>query len=192
MASLFTLKQMNEKGMPTAELLHSRGAEQKTFHEQAASVARTRFGREVFVRAVVEISNFCRENCAYCGMRRNNRELHRFRASHEQLAEMLIHHRPASVTDVNIQAGEDPVAVREVALPLIRTLRQETNLGISVCLGILDYDLYAQMKEAGASLYIMKFETADPARYAQLHAPGGFEKRLQHIRHLAATGWNLS
>src|SRR5438045_2094200 len=88
-------------------------------------LSRTTFGLEVFVRAVVEISNYCRENCSYCGMRRSNRSLHRFRAKHEKLAELLIHHRPASVTDVNIQAGEDPVAVREVALPLIRTLRRE-------------------------------------------------------------------
>ena len=61
-----------------------------------------------------------------------------------------------------------------------------------MCLGILDYGLYAELREAGASLYIMKFETADAARYAQLQAPGSFEKRLQHIHHLAASGWNLS
>jgi biotin synthase len=105
---------------------------------------------------------------------------------------LLIHHRPASVTDVNIQAGEDPVAVREVALPLIRSLSEHTNLGISVCLGILDAALYAELKKAGASLYIMKFELASPARYAAFQAPGTLEKRLENIRHLARTGWYLS
>src|SRR5678815_319420 len=117
---------MNQFALPSAELLHSEGEEQTTLHEQAAQTARLRFGSNVFVRAVVEISNFCRENCLYCGMRRSNRALKRFRASHEQLAELLIHHLPASVTDVNIQAGEDPVAVREVALPLIEALRRHT------------------------------------------------------------------
>ena len=183
---------MTEVAVPTPELLHSKGEQQRAFHERAASLARSRFGRSVFVRAVVEISNYCRENCAYCGMRRNNRGLKRFRASPEQIAELLIHHRPPTVTDVNIQAGEDPVAVREVALPLVRALRQHTNLGVSVCLGLLDEGLYEQLKEAGATLYIMKFEMANPARYAELEAPGTFEKRLAHIRHLAATGWNLS
>src|SRR5438093_9927128 len=183
---------MTEFAGPTLGLLHAKGDAQAIFHQQAVSVTRSRFGRAVFVRAVVEISNYCREDCVYCGMRRSNRGLHRFRAEHEQLGELLVHHRPSSATDVNIQAGEDPVAVRQVALPLIRTLRQQTNLGISVCLGILDYGLYAELREAGASLYIMKFETADAARYAELQAPGSFEKRLQHIRHLAASGWNLS
>ena len=153
---------MTQSLMPGGELLKSRGRAQKDFHEQAAQAARKRFGNRVFVRAVVEVSNFCRENCAYCGMRRDNRNLTRFRAHHDQLAELLIHHRPASVTDVNIQAGEDPVAVREVVLPLIKTLRRETNLGVSVCLGSLSPAMYAELKEAGASIYIIKFEMANP------------------------------
>ena len=183
---------MTRFGLPTPELLLCKGAEQKAFHEQAGGAARSRFGRNVFVRAVVEISNYCRENCQYCGMRRDNRDLKRFRASDEQIAEMLIHHRPASITDVNIQAGEDPVAVREVALPLIKNLRRHTNLGVSVCLGLLDETLYEQLQDAGATLYIMKFEMAEPSRYAGFSAPGTFQKRIDHIRHLAATGWKLS
>ncbi|MGN6554078.1 MAG: radical SAM protein [Verrucomicrobiota bacterium] len=177
---------------PDSELLQLRGEAQRAFHAQAAQATRTRFGKSVFVRAVVEVSNFCRENCAYCGMRRDNRNLARFRASHEQLAEMLIHHRPASITDINIQAGEDPVAVREVVLPLIETLRRETDLGISVCLGSLSHSIYAELKNAGASIYIIKFEIGDPARYAEMQSPGKFAERLANIRHLAATGWRVS
>ena len=161
-------------------------------HRRAVSVARSRHGGDVFVRAVVEVSNFCRENCAYCGMRRDNRLLPRFRAHHDQLAELLIHHRPASVTDVNIQAGEDPVAVQEVVLPLIRTLRRETPLGISVCLGTLANGLYDEMKSAGASIYIIKFETSDAAQYEKLEAPGTLAERLRHIRLLAEHGWFVS
>jgi len=141
---------------------------------------------------VVEISNYCRENCAYCGMRRSNRSLARYRAQPDLLAELLLQHRPASVTDVNIQAGEDPIAVREVALPLIRTLRRETKLGITVCLGNMNRQLYAELKAAGASIYIMKFELANEARYAELEAPVTFTDRLNNITHLAATGWNVS
>jgi biotin synthase len=177
---------------PSADLLQLRGDTQKAFHEKAAAATRARFGKRVFVRGVVEVSNFCRENCAYCGMRRDNRNLARFRASHEALAEMLLHHRPASITDINIQAGEDPVAVREVVLPLIHTLRRETDLGISVCLGSLSHSLYADLKNAGASIYIIKFEIADPVRYAEMQAPGKYEERLANIRHLAQTGWRVS
>ena len=168
------------------------GAAQVALHERAAASTREQFGNKVFVRAVVEVSNFCRENCAYCGMRRNNRDLARFRAKHEQIAELLIHHRPASVTDVNIQTGEDPVAVREVVLPLIQSLRRETALGISVCLGTLTPGLYDELKSAGASIFIMKFECGDAAQYEQLEAPGTLTERLRHIRLLAENGWNVS
>lgn len=183
---------IKQKSAPTTQLLNARGKAQTAFHARAANAALEQFGRQVFLRGVVEVSNFCRENCQYCGMRRDNRALTRYRATHDQLAELLVHHRPASITDVNIQAGEDPVVVREVVLPLIKTLRRETPLGVSVCLGTLTPALYAELKAAGAGIYIIKFEVGDPATYARLNAPGTFEERLQQIRHLAASGWKVS
>ena len=177
---------------PSNPDLVGNGSHQAALHERAGAATRAQFGRRIFVRAVVEVSNFCRENCAYCGMRRDNRTLHRYRAKHEQLAELLLEHRPASVTDVNIQAGEDPVAVREVVLPLIHALRRESSLGISVCLGSLTPELYAELFAAGASIYIMKFEVGDAASYEKFEAPGAFAERLRNIRHLAATGWKVS
>ena len=125
-------------------------------------------------------------------MRRSNRNLSRYRIGLEQVAELLLHNRPASITDINIQAGEDPVAVREIALPLVKLLRRETNLGVSVCLGTLKPEVYAELKEAGASIYIIKFEVADVALYRRMQAPGTLGERVEHIQHLAATGWSVS
>ncbi|PYI79633.1 MAG: radical SAM protein [Verrucomicrobia bacterium] len=176
----------------TAEVLNCQGDAQQGFHERAAEAARRQFGRQVFLRAVVEASNYCREKCNYCGMRRDNTALHRYRARFEQLADLLIHHRPPSVTDVNIQTGEDPVAVRETVLPLVRALRKETPLGVSVCLGTLNPALYAELHAAGATIYIIKFEVGNPHHYEQLGAPGTFTERLEHIRQLAASGWSVS
>ncbi|MFA6545675.1 MAG: radical SAM protein [Limisphaerales bacterium] len=178
--------------LPDVDTLAARGAAQSTLHANAAVATRERFGRQIFVRGVVEASNHCRENCHYCGMRRDNRSLARYRAHHDQLAELLIHHRPASLTDVNIQTGEDPVAVREVVVPLVRTLRRETPLGVSVCLGTLNETLYDELQAAGATLYIVKFELGDAARYAQLEAPGTLTERVRHIRLLAERGWRVS
>ena len=190
--SPFTQAVMYESFSASPELLKARGSAQEGFHQLAARSAAEQFGRKVFLRGVVEVSNYCRENCAYCGMRRDNRSLARFRARYEELAEMLIHHRPGSITDLNIQTGEDPVAVREVVLPLIRTLRRETPLGISVCLGALTPGLYQELQEAGATIYIMKFEMADPASYERCEAPGTLHERLEHIRLLARQGWKVS
>ena len=177
---------------PNERDLIATGARQIALHESAAATTRAEFGRNVFVRAVVEVSNFCRENCAYCGMRRDNRSLHRYRAKFEQIAELIIHHRPTSITDINIQTGEDPVAVREVVLPLLEVLKRETSLGVSLCLGTLTPQLYAELQAAGASLYIMKFEAGSPDRYAAAQAPGTLPERLRHINTLAAHGWFVS
>jgi biotin synthase len=125
-------------------------------------------------------------------MRRDNDTLSRFRASHDQLAELLIHHRPAAMTDINIQTGEDPLAVRELVVPLVRTIRKHTPLGVSVCLGSLSEPLYDELKAAGATIYIIKFELADELRYAELAAPGNLAERLSHIRLLARKGWKVS
>ena len=177
---------------PTESDLAATGREQRELHARAAAARQAEFGDQVFVRAVVEVSNFCRENCHYCGMRRDNRTLKRFRAQHDQMAELLLHHRPASVTDVNIQTGEDPVAVRELVLPLIETLRRESSLGISVCLGTLPEELYDDLQAVGASIFIMKFELGRASQYARFAAPGTLAERLQHIRLLAARGWQVS
>ena len=183
---------IDEPFFPTPDILKTRGEAQLAFHDRAAQTAAMQFGPKVFLRGVVEVSNYCRENCAYCGMRRGNRDLARHRARFDQMADLLVHHRPASITDVNLQSGEDPVAVRQVVLPLIKILRRQTSLGISVCLGTLNQSLYGELKSAGASIYIMKFETAGPGFYAQVKAPGTLEERLEHIRLLAATGWRVS
>lgn len=181
-----------ERYFPTESELALSGSAQLAFHHRAAETTRREFGGKVFVRGVVEVSNFCRENCSYCGMRRDNRALSRFRARYEQLADLLIHERPASVTDINIQTGEDPLAVREIVIPLIETLRRETSLGISVCLGTLTAGLYAELQAAGASIFIMKFECGDAEQYAQLKAPGSLDERLRHIRLLADDDWSVS
>jgi biotin synthase len=176
----------------TTDSLRSLGKAQELLHARAAAATVEHFGRQVFLRAVVEVSNFCRENCHYCGMRRDNRSLARFRAQHDQLAEILVHRRPSSITDVNIQTGEDPVVVRETIIPLVKTLRSQTPLGVSVCLGTLNASLYSDLKAAGASIYIIKFEMADKGLYAGMQAPGTLQERVEHIHLLAGTGWRVS
>lgn len=151
------------------------------------------FGRRVFVRGVIEVSNYCRQNCNYCGMRRDNRDLKRFRLELESLRELVHHGLPDIITDLNIQTGEDTIGDREIVLPLIETIRREQpHLGISVCLGTLDHKLYDDLKQAGASYYIIKLETGNRDHYREIQAPGSFEQRLAAIRYLAESGWSVS
>jgi len=161
-------------------------------HEQARVVRDEVFGRRIFVRGVVEVSSYCRQNCHYCAMRRDNGLLERYRLAADELAELIIHHRPAAITDIDIQAGEDPVAVREVVLPLVRELRRHTNLGITLCLGTLSPYEYDQLREAGGDYYVIKIETGDADHYQFIGAPGMLAKRVTAIRYLAGTGWKVS
>ena len=167
-------------------------ARQRAFHADATTVRDAQFGRRVFVRGVVEVSNYCRQNCHYCAMRRDNRQLARYRLAADELADLIIHHRPASITDIDIQAGEDPVAVREVVLPLVRELERHTDLGITLCLGTLSPREYDELREAGAHYYILKIETGDASHYRLLEAPGTLADRIEAIRYLARTGWKVS
>jgi biotin synthase len=161
-------------------------------HEQARALRDKVFGRRVFVRGVVEVSSHCRENCHYCAMRRDNRALTRYRLAADELAELIIHHRPAAITDIDIQAGEDPVAVREVVLPLVRELRRRTALGITLCLGTLSPRDYDRLREAGGDVYVMKIETGQSEHYGFVRAPGTLAERVAAICYLAGKGWKVS
>jgi biotin synthase len=165
---------------------------QHAFHGRAREIRDAMFGRRVFVRGVVEVSNYCRQNCHYCAMGRDNRELTRYRLAADELAELIIHHRPASITDIDIQTGEDPVAVREVVLPLLRALRRHTDLGLMLCLGTLSPREYDELRDAGGDFYILKIETGDAGHYESIDAPGTLAKRVEAVRYLANTGWKVS
>ena len=126
-------------------------------------------------------------------MRRDNHGLKRFRVELDSLRELVRHGLPGIITDLNIQTGEDTVGDREIVLPLIETIRKEKpHLGISVCLGTLDHKLYDELKQAGATYYIIKLETGNRDHYREVRAPGTFDQRLAAIRYLAESGWSVS
>jgi biotin synthase len=163
-----------------------------SLQEQARRLRDEVFGRRVFVRGVVEVSSYCRQNCHYCAMRRDNGMLARYRLAADELAELIIHNRPAAITDIDIQAGEDPVVLRETVLPLVRELRRRTSLGITLCLGTLSPYEYDQLREAGGDYYVIKIETGDADHYRLIGAPGTLAKRVKAIHYLTGSGWNVT
>ncbi len=177
-----------------SDILHAATSDARlpSLHEKARSVRDDIFGRRVFVRGVVEVSSYCRQSCLYCAMRRYNHALERYRLAADELAEMIIHHRPAAITDIEIQAGEDPVALSEVVLPLINELRRHTNLGITLCLGTLAPYENDRLRKAGGDHYVIKIETGNASHYQLIGAPGTLDERVTAICYLAGTGWNVS
>jgi biotin synthase len=178
---------------PATHSFFSDEREQSALEQSAGALRDEVFGREIFVRGVLEVSNFCRQNCHYCGMRRDNRGLKRFRGELQSLRELVRHGLPEVITDLNIQTGEDTLGDREIVLPLIEAIRQERpRLGISVCLGTLDHRLYDELRQAGASYYIIKVETGNREHYREIRAPGTFDQRVAAIHYLADSGWSVS
>lgn len=180
------------EALAALQLLNASGATQATLHRRARELRDEVFGRNVFVRGVVEVSNFCRQNCNYCAMRRDNRDLERYRLAVDTALDLVLNHRPACITDIDIQAGEDPVAVRDIVIPLVRELRRQTNLGITLCLGTLAHHEYDELRASGGDYYILKLESGDAAHYETIEAPGTMLERLEAIRYLASRGWNVS
>ncbi|MDD4933063.1 MAG: radical SAM protein [Methylacidiphilaceae bacterium] len=187
-----------EEGFAPAErdwrrsALAASGDAQVSLWASAETAREERFGKRIFVRGVIEVANFCRQNCSYCGMRRENGALRRFRLAREIIRRVIGESLPPSVTDLNFQAGEDPVALKELVLPVIEEIAKEKRLGISVCLGTVDHRLYDELRQAGARGYIIKLETGDPEQYRLLQCPGTLERRLEAIRYLVRTGWCVS
>src|SRR5262249_47976125 len=79
-----------------------------------------------------------------------------------------------------------------IVIPLVQRIRQQTPLGVSVCLGTLNAAVYDELQAAGATIYIIKFEMADGSFYRRMSAPGSMQERLEHIRLLAQNGWKVS
>ena len=174
------------------QLLEIRGEKAEQLRNAGQQTRDRIFGNTAFVRGVVEVSNYCRENCSYCGMRRDNRALTRFRIERDKIIRMIDVGLPAMVTDLNLQAGEDPQVIDEIVIPIVRYIRAHTKLGVSLSLGTLSASQYEALRDAGAFYYIIKLETGDSVHYRELHAPGTYEERLETIRLLANSGWKVS
>ena len=126
-------------------------------------------------------------------MRRDNRDLKRYRAKLESLRELVRHGLPDMITDLNIQTGEDTVGDREIVLPLIETIRKERpQLGISVCLGTLDHKLYDELRQAGASYYIIKLETGNRDHYRKFTRRAILNNASRPSATWPQAGWSVS
>ena len=174
------------------ELLEIRGEKAEQLRNAGQETRNRIFGNTAFVRGVVEVSNYCRENCSYCGMRRDNRTLSRFRIERDKIIRMIDVGLPAMVTDLNLQSGEDPQVIEEIIIPAVRYIRAHTKLGVSLSLGTLSESQYEALRNAGAFYYIIKLETGDSVHYREVRAPGTYEERLGTIRLLANSGWKVS
>lgn len=159
----------------------------------ADEVRRANVGDEVHLRGLIEVSNYCVRRCGYCGIRLENRAIDRYRMTDE---EILVCARMAVTLGygtVVLQAGEDYGLTREGIAAIVRRIKAETPLAVTLSLGERpDEDLLA-WREAGADRYLLRFETSDSALYDRIHPPrpGQEGDRFTILRRLHDLGYEV-
>jgi biotin synthase len=126
-------------------------------------------GGEVHLRGLVELSNYCVRQCAYCGLRAGNLGLARYRLSDREILECAQKAVEFGYGTVVLQSGEDPQLTRERIAGLVRQIKSETPLAVTLSLGERDDDDLAAWREAGADRYLIRFETSNRQLFEQIH-----------------------
>jgi biotin synthase len=135
----------------------------------ADRVRRETVGDAVHLRGLIEVSNYCVRECGYCGLRATHRELERYRLTRDEVRECAGLAVDLGYGTVVLQAGEDYGITRDWLAEIVRTIKRETPLAVTLSMGERpDEDLIA-WRAAGADRYLIRFETSDPELYARIH-----------------------
>jgi biotin synthase len=159
----------------------------------ADAARRAAVGDEVHLRGLLEISNVCVRDCLYCGLRASNRELGRYRMTADEILDGARQAAGYGYGTVVLQSGEDYGIEMEWLAAVIRRVKAEMLLAVTLSLGERpDADL-AAWREAGADRYLLRFETSNRALYDRIHPPlaGRTSDRLAILRRLRGMGYEI-
>ena len=176
------------------ELLENRtDAVRAYLAEEAVRVRERIYGKDVYVRGLIEISNICRNDCLYCGIRRSNRCVERYRLSPEEILECAEEGYALGFRTFVMQGGEDAWYTDERLAALIREMkRRHPDAAVTLSLGERSFESYQALREAGADRYLLRHETADEAHYGRLHPPEmSWKKRMQCLKDLKRLGFQV-
>lgn len=147
-------------------------------------------GEEVHLRGLVEFSNFCRRNCLYCGLRRDNRKLKRYRMSLEELYNLAEKIALQGLKTIVLQSGEDLAYDAKSLASLIHRIKK-LDVAVALSIGEREPWEYALWRDAGADRYLLKQETFDRELFAKLHPDDDFDQRLECQRTLKELGYEV-
>lgn len=128
------------------------------------------YGKDIYIRGLIEFSNYCKNNCYYCGIRAGNTKAERYRLTKDEiLLSCEIGYNLGFRTFV-LQGGEDPYFTDDIFEDIIRNIRQDfPNCAITLSLGEREYDALKRFYDAGANRYLLRHETADEEHFNKLH-----------------------
>lgn len=160
-------------------------------YAQADAVRREVYGDKVYLRGLIEISNICKNDCLYCGIRRSNDQAVRYRLTFEDLLACCEHGYTLGFRTFVLQGGEDGFFTDDVLVEWVSTLAERfPDCAITLSLGERSRESYEKLYAAGARRYLLRHETATPAHYAKLHPPEmSLAHRLQCLADLKEIGY---
>ncbi|MFI3304965.1 MAG: [FeFe] hydrogenase H-cluster radical SAM maturase HydE [Rikenellaceae bacterium] len=169
------------------------GDSDDALREAAQRVTLREFGRGVYVRALVEISNYCRNNCYYCGIRSANRDVVRYRLSQQQIVEACEGAYALGFRTFVLQGGEDPQMSDEWVVELVEQLSSRFDgSAVTLSLGERSREVYQRFYDAGASRYLLRFESSDKLHYQQLHPLSlSCDSRFEALAALRSVGYQV-
>ena len=159
---------------------------------QRAALVRDRvYGKRVFIRGLIEFTNYCRNDCNYCGIRRSNRNCSRYRLTREQILGCCEAGYDLGFRTFVLQGGEDPWFTRQRITELVRAIKGKfPDCALTLSVGEKDRDTYREWFDAGADRYLLRHETADPDHYGLLHPKElSLENRMRCLRDLKDIGY---
>lgn len=184
-----------ERDLTNAEfavlLDQSSGADRDFLFERARAVRDAHYGRKVYIRGLIELTNYCKNDCLYCGIRKSNASCERYRLTKEQILSCCESGYALGFRTFVLQGGEDGWYTDERMTDIVRAMRQAyPDCAITLSLGERGRESFKRLYDAGANRYLLRHETADEAHYARLHPVSmTLMHRLQCLRDLKEIGF---
>ena len=130
------------------------------------------YGNKIYTRGLIEFTNYCRNDCKYCGIRKSNRNAQRYRLTEAQIMECCKTGYDLGFRTFVLQGGEDGSFSQEKMEELIRKIKKNyPDCALTLSIGERSYESYLGFFQAGADRYLLRHETADKEHYRKLHPP---------------------
>ena len=161
--------------------------------QRAAAVRQQVYGRDVFIRGLIEFTNYCRNDCFYCGIRRSNACAQRYRLTREEILACCRTGYGLGFRTFVLQGGEDPFFTTERLAELVRAIKQAyPDCAVTLSVGEKDRSTYQAWFDAGADRYLLRHETADEGLYRRLHPEElSLQNRMRCLRDLKDIGYQV-
>lgn len=172
-------------------LEHLRGHNDQALFAEAEVVKRAVFGRQVFLRGIVEFSSHCCKRCLYCGLRAPNTRAVRYRLAPERIVQAALLASDLGLGTVVLQSGDDYSYDARTICDMVRAIKERSSLAVTLSLGDRPLEDLTRLRDSGADRYLIKLETTDPALYARLRPGERIEDRLERLEALRSLGYEV-